>query len=195
MLSEKEFIALKLELSVRAKNGLDFIIAAGIIWTMIAGIWALPNSPGRHSFLTLFTGGLMLPLAWLFSRVLKTTWTIPGNPLQPLGLWLNFAQLFYFPLLIFGYAKQPQQFIMTYAIITGAHFFPYAWFYNVRAYAVAAGAIAVGSMLLGWNAAPEQLYRIPAFVAGALLVLGVFLVVSYRANRGRYAPAGPGGAA
>ena len=126
--------------------------------------WLVQNSPATSSFFTLFTGGLMLPLAWLFSRVMKTTWTIATNPLQPLGLWLNFAQLFYFPILVFVYAKQPQHFIMTYAIITGAHFFPYAWFYNVRAYAVMAGVIAVGSMLIGWRVSAKELYFVPVFV-------------------------------
>lgn len=91
MLLHQDFAALKLELSVRAKNGLDFIVAASLIWLLIAGIWMLPNSPATSSFFTLFTGGLMLPLAWLFFRILKTTWTIATNPLQPLGLWLNFA--------------------------------------------------------------------------------------------------------
>ena len=195
MLFHQDFAALKLELLVRAKNGLDFIVAASIIWLLITGIWLLPNSPAKNSFFTLFTGGLMLPLAWLFSRVMKTTWTIATNPLQPLGLWLNFAQLFYFPILVFVYAKQPQHFIMTYAIITGAHFFPYAWFYNVRAYAVMAGVIAVGSMLIGWCVPSDKLYLIPVFVVCSLLVLSGWLLISYRTNRGLYSSSATAAAA
>ena len=48
-----------------------------------------------------------MPLARLLSKPLRTIWTLPHNPLQPLGLWLNFAQLFYFPLLVFVYMRYP----------------------------------------------------------------------------------------
>lgn len=45
MVTEKELLALKLELSVKAKNGLDFIAAAGAVWTLLAFLDpALPAS-------------------------------------------------------------------------------------------------------------------------------------------------------
>lgn len=84
---------------------------------------------------------------------------------------------------------------MTYAIITGAHFFPYAWFYNVRAYAVMAGVIAMGSMLIGWRVPAKELYFVPVFVVCSLLVLSVMLLISCRTNRGLYVPSDSVGAA
>lgn len=179
--------ALRLELSVKAKNGLDFIVAASLIWAIITFIWTLPNSPARNGLLTFFVGGAMLPLALLFSKLLRTTWTIKHNPIQPLGLWLNFAQLFYFPILIFIYLKYPQHFVMTYGIITGAHFFPYAWFYNTRSFAVMAGIIAGGCMLLGMRLPVEKLYYIPGFIVASLLVLAGWLCLDYQQKR-RQAP-------
>lgn len=122
-MTEKSLEKLKLDLSLRAKNGLDFIIAAGFVWFIISYIWTLSFSLYDKSILTFIIGSLMLPLALLISKFLKTEWKIKGNPLQPLGFWLNFAQLFYFPFLILMLIKQPDYFIMTYAIITGAHFF------------------------------------------------------------------------
>ncbi|WP_035565348.1 DUF7010 family protein [Hymenobacter sp. IS2118] len=179
---------LRLELSVKAKNGLDFILAALVVWSAIAGVWLLPNPASRNSFITFFVGALMLPLARLLSRPLRTTWTLPHNPLQPLGLWLNFAQLFYFPLLMFMFGRYPQHFIMAYGIITGAHFFPYAWFYRAPAFAVMAGVISGGCLGLGLRLAPGQLYLIPAFVAACLAVLAALLVHSYRQNQRAYQP-------
>ena len=178
---------LKLELSVKAKNGIDFIVAASIIWAVIAFVWTLPNSPARNSFITFFVGGAMLPLAWVLSKVFRTTWTLPHNPLQPLGLWLNFAQLFYFPFLIFIYSKYPQYFVMTYGIITGAHFFPYAWFYNAKPFAIMAGIISVGCLLIGTRVSADHLYWVPAFIAGAMLFLVGLLFLSYRQNQKAYA--------
>ncbi|WP_324674824.1 DUF7010 family protein [Hymenobacter sp. GOD-10R] len=186
MVSEQEFAALKLELSVKAKNGIDFIVAASIIWAVITFVWTLPNSPAYNSFITFFVGGAMLPLAWMLSKVFRTTWKLPHNPLQPLGLWLNFAQLFYFPFLMFIYSKYPQYFIMTYGIITGAHFFPYAWFYNARPFAVMAGVIPVGCLVLGLRVAVANLYLIPTFIVCALLLLSGLLLRSYRQNKQAY---------
>ena len=186
MLLEQEFTALKLELSVKAKNGLDFIVAASIVWAAIAFIWTLPNSPTQNGFLTFFVGAATLPLAWLFSKVFRTTWTIAHNPLQPLGLWLNFAQLFYFPVLLFMYSKYPSHFIMTYGIITGAHFFPYAWFYKAKPFAFMAGVISVGCLLIGLRTSEANLYLVPVFMVGSLLVLAGLLYVSYRQNQKAY---------
>ncbi len=183
---------LRLELSVKAKNGLDFILAALLVWAGIAVVWALPYSLGRRGLLTFCVGALTLPLARLLSGPLRTTWTLPHNPLQPLGLWLNFAQLFYFPLLMFIYGRYPQHFIMAYGIITGAHFFPYAWFYKSPAFALLAGLISVGCLLLGLRLPAGQLYLIPAFMTAALALLAGLLWRSYRQNQLAYAASAHG---
>ena len=189
---ENEFAALRLELSVKAKNGIDFIVAASVVWAAIAVVWWLPGTATHRAFVTFFVGALMLPLAWGLSKVFGTTWTLPHNPLQPLGLWLNFAQLFYFPFLMFMFSYHPAYFIMTYGIITGAHFFPYAWFYQAPAFAGAAGIISVGCLFIGLRTAATAPYWVPVFVAGSLLVLGGLLWAQYRqrAAADGLAPAG-----
>ena len=174
---------LRLELSVKAKNGLDFILAASIVWSLIAFVWTLPYTPYSKSVLTFIIGGPMLPLALLLSRVLKTTWKVKGNPLQPLGLWLNFAQLFYFPILVFVLIRSPEYFVMCYVIITGAHFFPYAWYYNVSAFAIMAGVIAVGSMLLALTVEAHHTYLIPLFMVFCLVILAVWIFMSFKRNK------------
>jgi hypothetical protein len=175
----------RLELSTKAKNGVNFLLAATLVWLLIAGIWLLPYGAGFKSLLTFCAGTLVLPLAFLLGRLLGAAWTVPANPLQPLGLWLNLAQLFYFPILIFAYMRAPQQFLMVYGIITGAHFFPYAWLYLTRAYAGAAGVIAAGCLVLAL-AAPAAPQLIPAFVALSLLVLAALAHAAYRQNAARY---------
>ena len=93
---------LKLGIQVQAKNGIDFIIAAGILWLLISYIWTIDQTSYNKSIFTFMIGAILLPLAYGFSKVLRTNWKVKDNPLQPLGLWLNFAQLVYFPFLIFG---------------------------------------------------------------------------------------------
>lgn len=176
----KSMDELKFELSVKAKNGLDFILAASITWFIISLIWTLNASSYDRSVLTFIVGGLMLPLAFGLSKLLKTNWKVSNNPLQPLGLWINFAQLFYFPFLIFVLIKQPDYFVMTYAIITGAHFFPYGWYYAERSYSVFAGIIAFGNLFIGLFIPFNKIYYIPLFTGFSLVILASILYLSYR---------------
>lgn len=172
---------LKYEIQLKAKNGIDFIFAASITWLGIFLIWKYVDSTSYNkSVLTFIFGAILIPLALGLSKVLKTTWKIKDNPLQPLGLWLNFAQLIYFPFLIFILVKYPDYFIMTYAIITGAHLFPYSWFYDEMGYAIAAITISVGSMLIAIFINASSLFYIPAFTAFILLLLGVWILIRYQ---------------
>ncbi len=175
-----DFHKLHFELSVKAKNGIDFIVAAAIIWLAITFVWTLGISSYNKSVLTFIVGGFMLPLAFLFSKVFKTEWTVKNNPLQPLGLWLNFAQLFYFPFLVFTLIKMPDYFVMVYAIITGAHFFPYAWYYKVMPYAIMAGVISIGALLFGLILSSENMYIVSLFMSGCLVLLAALVYFSYR---------------
>lgn len=166
---------LKHEIQVQAKNGIEFILSAGILWLIISWIWTLDFTSYNKSILTFIVGAILLPLAFGLSKILKTNWKIKNNPLQPLGLWLNFAQLIYFPFLIFILIKYPDYFIMTYAIITGAHLFPYAWFYDEIGYAVTAVLISVGSLLIALNVEPEKMWLVPLYTSTLLFLFAVWI--------------------
>lgn len=179
-MEKNSLTTLKLEIQLQAKNGIDFILSAGMVWVAIYFIWTLNYSTYNKSILTFIVGAILLPLAFGLSKILKTNWKVKNNPLQPLGLWLNFAQLIYFPFLIFVLIKYPDYFIMAYAIITGAHLFPYAWFYDEIAYAVTAILISVGSLLIALNVELEKMWIIPLFTAITLLIFGFWILVNYR---------------
>jgi hypothetical protein len=176
------FDRLRLELSVNAKNGVDFIASAMVVWVILAYVWTLPYSAYNRSILTFMAGSVTIPLAFALSKVFKTRWKSPGNPLEPLGLWLNFAQLFYFPMLVFILLTEPRYFVMTYAIITGAHFFPYAWYYRSTAFAIMAGVISVGAMVLGLTLRQDQTFVLPLTMAGALAILAIQLMSAWKKN-------------
>jgi hypothetical protein len=172
---------LKREIQLKAKNGIDFIFAASVVWFGIFLIWKFTNNTAYNkSIFTFVFGSILIPLALMFSKILKTNWKIKDNPLQPLGLWLNFAQLVYFPFLIFILIKYPDYFILAYAIITGAHLFPYSWFYDEIGYAIAAILISVGSMLIGLFVNTNSIFYIPIFTAFVLLLLALWMLVRYQ---------------
>ena len=171
---------LRIELSVEAKNGINFILGALICWGLITWIWTLPMNDQQSAFWTFMAVAPMMPAAWLFSKILKTKWTIKGNPLQSLGLWLNFAQLFYFPFIFLAFFKAPAEMPMAFAIITGAHFFPYGWFYKTLAYPVMAGIIVLGSTIIGIQASSWDVYKVAAYVGICLIILAIWLWFDYK---------------
>lgn len=172
---------LKLEIRLKAKSGVDFILAASIVWFMVFLIWKFTNNTSyEKSIFTFILSAILLPLALVFSKILKTTWKIKGNKLQSLGLWLNFAQLIYFPFLIFILIKNPDYFIMAYAIITGAHLFPYAWFYDEIGYAVVAVIISVAALLIALFVQPINIFYVPLFTSLILLLLASWIFANHK---------------
>ena len=171
---------LKLEIQLQAKNGIDFILSGGILWLIIYFLWTLDYTSYNKSILTFMVGAILLPLALGLSKILKTNWKVKDNPLQPLGLWLNFAQLIYFPFLIFVLIKYPNYFIMAYAIITGAHLFPYAWFYDEIGYAITAILISVGSLLIALNVESEKIWFVPLFTSIMLFLFAGWIFIAFK---------------
>ena len=174
-MTNKDIDKLRIELSVKAKNGIDFTLGASIIWFIVAYIWTLKFNSYDKSIFVFIVGAPLLPLAFVLSKIFKTNWKLADNPLQPLGLWLNFAQLIYFPFLIFTMIKMPDYFIMTYAIITGAHFFPYAWFYKTKWYAIFGGLISLGVLVAALNLTNDKMYFVAIITGSLILLLTLFL--------------------
>ena len=99
-MSEKSYQEMRTEIVLRNKNGINFILAASVCWVIIAFLWISHMDSGKLVLYSFIATMPMLPLAYLLGKVFKTSWKIEQNPLNDLGLWLNIAQLFYFPLLI-----------------------------------------------------------------------------------------------
>lgn len=180
MENQASFPQLRHEVIVENKNGVNFIVAASICWLLISITWLLPLSEQNKAIYTFFCTAPMMPLAYLFSKVFNTTWKIKNNPLNELGLWLNFAQLFYFPFVFIFFAQYPEQFVMAFAIITGAHFFPYAWFYQTKAYAIMAGVISLTSALIGTQVSQNPSFLIASFMTASLWLLSIWIFMDYK---------------
>ncbi len=174
-MNKKDFDNLKLELKREAKCGVDFIFTASILWLAITYIWTMNYTAYDTSIFTFVISAFLMPLAFAFSKLFKTNWKVKDNPLQSLGLWLNFAQLIYFPILFFILIKDANYFVLGYAIITGAHLFPYAWLYDEKIYAVIAPLISVASLVLTIIFGIEKIWIIPLFTALTLVFTVIWL--------------------
>jgi len=168
------------ELSVRGKNGIGFLSSAVVIWSLITFIFLQSFDIQQKNIYMLFSTGLMFPLSVLFSSFIKADWKLKNNPLGNLGLFLNIAQLIYFPILFWGIIHHPNDAILFFAIITGAHFFPYGWFYHTLAYYIMAPVISVFMLFLGLYLDGEKLWLIPLSMTIGLCFLVFWNRLDYR---------------
>ncbi|MDT8860232.1 hypothetical protein N0O92_08295 [Alkalihalobacillus sp. MEB130] len=170
------------ELSVKGKNGIGFLLSAVFIWLIITIIFLQPIETHQKNIYMLFSTGLMFPLSVWISTIIKADWRLKNNPLGDLGLYLNLAQIIYFPILFWGIINHPSDAIVYFAIITGAHFFPYGWFYNARPFYVMAPIISVIIMILGLYLNGEALWFIPLCMVLLILLLIIWLRLDYKSK-------------
>ena len=178
-MTNKSYQEMRTEIVLSNKNGINFILAASICWITIAFIWMGHADSGKLVLYSFIATMPMLPLAYLFGKIFKTSWKIEDNALNDLGLWLNLAQLFYFPLLIVVLMKNNYDMPMALAIITGAHFFPYAWFYQTKSFAIMAGVISIGAAYIGYLDYSHGGHFIGAWVTICLWILAAWLYWDY----------------
>lgn len=168
------------EISVKAKNGIGFLLAAIVIWSIITIIFLLPVDIQQKNIYMLITTGIMFPLSIGISTMIKADWQLKNNPIGNLGLIFNFAQLIYFPILFFGMITKPEDAIIFFAIITGAHFFPYGWLYNAKPFYIMSPVIALVIMMLGLYLDGEHLWGISLSVVILFLLLIFLLIIDYK---------------
>ncbi|PID06642.1 MULTISPECIES: hypothetical protein [unclassified Sporosarcina] len=168
------------DLSIKGRNGISFLLSASIIWLIITIIFMQSIEIAQKNIWMLFSTGLMFPLSVGVSYILKADWKFETNALGSLALYLNLAQIIYFPILFWSMLKSPHDAIMIFAIITGAHLFTYGWLYYAKPYYIAAPIIAVGMMFLGLYTTTDNLWLIPFSMMGLLFMLSMALNMSYR---------------
>lgn len=174
------FAEIRNELSIRGKSGIGFLAAGLVVWMIITVIFLTNLDIYYKTIGMLFATGVMFPLSIAFNHLLKADWKLEGNPLSTLGLILNVAQFVYFPILFWAIGTNTEIAVIIFAIITGAHFFPYGWFYQSKAYYVMSPVISIAIMLIGWNLAVDKLWIVPLTTVILLSILVIWLYQEYR---------------
>src|SRR5699024_220923 len=170
------------QLSVESKNGIGFLLSAIVIWFIITIIFLQSFSFDQKNLYMLISTGLMFPLYVAISHLLKADWKLENNPFGQLGLHLNIAQIIYFPILIWGILKSPDMAIMFFAIITGAHLYPYGWLYHAKAYYILAPIISVMIMMMGLLLSPRKNWLIPLAMVVFIALLVICLCLDYKSK-------------
>lgn len=150
-----------------------------IVWGIIFVIFLMPIEIKTKNILTFYCTGVMFPLAILMSKIIKAEWKLNENPLGMLGLYLNLAQFMYFPILFYCFTKSPEQMIIFFAVITGAHIFPYGWFYNTKSFMIMAPVMSILVAIIGYVSTVDNNWTIPLVLMILLVILDIWLYSDY----------------
>ena len=155
MKSKKEFILALQELRIdnirKQKRGLHFIMASVFIWIIVLIIHLSPLPIITKNLFTFCCSTPLVPLAFLFSKILKIDFQNKENPLSGLGLLISLNQMIYILIAMWVYAVIPEKMLMVYAMIFGAHLLPYSWLYKSKTYMIMSVLIPIASLIVGCN--------------------------------------------
>lgn len=140
---------LKADCRKKQKRGLPFILASVPIWLVILAIHASSLPMITKNLYTFFCSAPLVPLAYFISKLIEVDFQNKDNPLNNLGLIFTVNQIFYLLIAMWVYASMPDKMLMVYAMIFGAHLFPYGWLYQSKTYYIFSVIIPIGVLILG----------------------------------------------
>ena len=108
---------LKKDVQYRQKKGLPFILASVIIWALILLSRIAAADLRTANLMTFICCCLLIPLATLFSKLLKADiFRKTGNPLNSLVVLATLNQLLYLLIAMWAFDRRPDAMLMIYAI-------------------------------------------------------------------------------
>lgn len=173
------------DLAIRNQKGLSFILASIVLWAGIAVVWLLPiDNILTKNLLTFCCAAPLMPLAFIFSKLIKAEFSANDNPLNKLGIMFSLNQILYLLIAMWAYANAPTAMVMIIAMIFGAHLLPYAWLYISKAYLVMSILIPITILAAGLYLNKEQVFYLPLIMIGFEIILAVWLYTENRIRSG-----------
>ena len=131
------------------KKGLHFILTSIIIWLVITLIHMTGLPISTKNLYTFFATALLLPIAYVISKIIKVQFSNNENPLNNLGMMFSMNQMIYLLIAMWIYAAVPEKMVMVLAMIFGAHLLPYGWLYQSISYKIMSIMIPIIALIVG----------------------------------------------
>jgi hypothetical protein len=162
--SAKSLDQLKTEIIASSKRGYPILVAGALFFLVLA---LLPAVLPLRTVQLIWVLGLIVifPAGILLGRLFGIEVITRSNPLGTLGGLIAGTQAFYLPVFIAVYQFQPQLLPLTIGVLGGAHFLPYAWLYNSRAYLFVALGTGLAAFILGGAFMASSLLLVPLAIA------------------------------
>lgn len=140
---------LRFNCSIEQKKGLHFILTSIIIWTIITVIHITSMPILTKNLLTFCSTAILMPVAFMISKLIKVKFSNKDNPLNHLGMLFSFNQFLYLLIVMWVYAAVPEKMVMVLAIVFGAHLLPFGWLYKSLSYKMMAIIIPIAALIVG----------------------------------------------
>ena len=150
--------------SRRQKKGLHFILTSILIWGLILAVFLTDLNINQKNIVTFCCSAILLPAAWMLSKVLHIDFEGKGNPLTKAGILFSVNQILYILIVMWVFAAVPEKMVMVYAMVFGAHLMPFSWLYRSKSYMAFSIFIPIFSLILG-------LITTPAVLSAAMVVV------------------------
>ncbi|MFO7684310.1 MAG: hypothetical protein R6X34_30130 [Chloroflexota bacterium] len=98
-----------------------------------------------------------------------------GNSLGILAGLMGGLQILFIPVMLGAYFATPQMVPWYLAVLVGAHFLPFSWLFEGRAYLFAAVATSLSAGLTGWLL-PDSTYVVTPLVVVVVLIITAVLL-------------------
>lgn len=140
---------LKKDAQITMKKGLPFTLTSIVIWSLILLVRLLNGDIRTINLYTLVCCCLLMPLAILFSKVVKADiFKKMVNPLNKLALLNTMNQFLYLLIVMWAFSRSPEAMLLVYAMVFGAHLLPFGWVYDSKAYTVISIVETVGALVI-----------------------------------------------
>lgn len=140
---------LRNDIVVKQKKGLPFICASVVIWLLITVVVMIDFPQDKKNLFVFCCSCPLLPISWVFGKILKVDIFDKSNPLGNLGFLFTCNQFLYLLIVMWVLTAVPEKMVMVYAMVSGAHLLPYSWLYKSLSYRIFSIIIPIVSLAIG----------------------------------------------
>lgn len=155
------------DISRKQKKGIHIILASIVIWIGISIIHSLNIPIESKNLFTFCMSAPLMPISYMISKLLKIEFSSKDNPLGELGFTFTMNQALYLLIVMWVFNAVPEKMLMVFAMVFGAHLFPYYWIYKSKSYLAFSIIIPIVALVLG---------NITTNINLALCMLGIEIV-------------------
>lgn len=147
----------KRDCAVKQKKGLHFILASVVIWALILVVECTSLPILTKNLLVFCCTAPLMPIALLISKCIGVDFQNKENPLTKLGILFSINQIIYLLIPMWLFQAMPEQMLMVFAMIFGAHLLPFSWLYASKSYLAASIIIPLVCLFVGLKFGPTTL--------------------------------------
>lgn len=154
-----------------------------LIWTLVWGIHITALPILTKNLFTFCATAPLMPLAFVFSKLIKVDFTNKENPLSKLGLLFSINQILYLLIAMWIYAALPESMVMVLGMIFRAHLMPFAWLYQSKSYMVMSVVITLSALIIGLVFEP---YIVAAVMVVFEIIFSLLLIIEIKKCKGDF---------